>query len=393
MKTDDIIIGVTGAFGSGCTTVGKILEKEGYEYISVSSYLKKEASIDFSKLSPQETRKVLQDIGNKKRKKGLGKLINKCLFALGKHKGKNVVVESLKNPGEIEALKKYPNAVVIAIDTSFEQRQKRILTKEYGDDLAQFKKDDNREKGEALKYGQNLQKCVDMADILMNNDQERSSPRENSLFKKSVLKYTDLIKTPGDRYPTDMELWMNNAYSISLKSACKKRQVGAVIVKDGYVISSGYNKVPQGEKDCKDEYGSKCYRDHVRGQLKFCSFCGKILNDELHCPDDDCDFNKSKINKALDKCRSLHAEESAILQASKLGGISLKGSTMYVTTYPCKLCANKIVTVGIKEVVYVESYPDKEAIDFFKRRSDVKLTKFEGVKATAFHKLFSPSVE
>ena len=92
--------------------------------------------------------------------------------------------------------------------------------------------------------------------------------------------------------------------------------------------------------------------------------------------------------KLLDKCRSLHAEENAILQASKLGGIGLQGGRLFTTTFPCSLCANKIVNVGIEEVVYVESYPDRDSYNFLQRHSKIILTKFEGVKAAGFYHLF-----
>lgn len=392
MKEERIIIGLTGSFGSGCTTISNVLQERGFETISLSLFLKKEAEEkgrDLSTLERKEIRRILQDIGNEKRKKDKGALIKMCLDKINSNPDTNFVIESIKNPGEIEELKKIPNTFVIATDTTFEVRVDRILEEEYEGDLTQFKEDDSREKDEGIDYGQQVQKCVDLADILINNDGENTSPWEKKDFKERIGKYIDLIKNPGSRYPTDMELWINNAYSISLKSECLKRQVGAIIVKEGYLVASGYNNVLEGDRSCKIEYTGKCYRDINRAKVKYCSICKSELNEDLNCKNSGCEYSTLKLDKILDKCRSLHAEENAILQASRLGGLSLQKAVLYTTTYPCKLCANKIISVGIKEVVYVESYPDEDSVKFFARHSNqVKITKFAGVKAAAFYSLF-----
>lgn len=388
---EKIIIGLTGSFGSGCTSVAKILHKLGFQTISISSLLKKEAErqgIDLSKLPRKEVRKVLQDIGNKKREQNLGILIQEALKS--PNFSKDIVIESIKNPGEIKALKQYPNSYIVALDTDFDIRIGRILDKEYDGDKKQFEKDDLRERDEYGKdYGQKIQKCVDLADVVINNNKERTTPEERKDFEEIIMKwFIKLMKKPGSRSPTDIELWMNNAYSISLQSECIQRQVGAVIIKEGFVIASGKNHVPPGEKTCKTVYDGKCYRDELRKNIKYCSVCKSDLDEDFNCKTPNCEYNERSLGKLLDKCRSLHAEENAILQISRLGGISLKDSIIVTTTFPCNLCAHNIASVGIKEVIYVEAYPDLEAINFFKKHPEIKLTKFEGVKASAFHKLF-----
>lgn len=388
---DRVIIGLTGSFGSGCSTFSKILQNYGFQIISISSFLKEEAArqgIDLSKLPRKEVRKVLQDIGNKFREEELGLLIKKAIALAASNKG--IVIESIKNPGEIRELKRNPNSCVIALDTSFENRVSRIIKKDYEGDINQFERDDQREKDEGIKNGQKVQECVDLADIVINNDESNNTSQEKKEFEERVERdFIRLIKKPGSRYPTDMELWMNNAYSVSLQSHCLKRQVGAIIVKEGYAIAAGKNDVAPQEAPCKDVYEGKCYRDELRNKIKFCPICGGNLDEDFNCKIKECDYNKDNIVKLLDKCRSLHAEENAILQACYLGGVSLKDSLLYTTTFPCKLCANKIITVGIKEIIYVEAYPDKDSVEFFKKHEkQVTVTKFEGVKASAFHDLF-----
>ncbi len=393
MNRKNIIIGLTGSFGSGCTTISDILKRKGFKTISISNnFLKKEAGKegnDLSKLKRKETRELLQTIGNKKRREDSAYLIKQFEKEIKDSSDKNIVIESLKNPDEIYELKKFPNVFIIAVDTSFNVRVKRILDKEYEGDYAQFKKDDLREKSEKVAFGQHVQKCVDLADVVILNDIENNSPRSWDEFNSKIDRFIKLMQTPGKRYPSEVELWMNNAYSISLKSSCLQRQVGAVIVtKEGYLIASGYNNVPKGEFPCVTEY-KECYRNRLRQKIKYCPICKNELNQDFDCENASCEYGKIKLNKMLDKCRSLHAEENAILQASRLGGINLQKASLYCTTFPCKLCANKIVSVGIREVFYVESYPDQDSIEFFKRHTkQVKITKFEGVKAAAFHSLF-----
>lgn len=120
---DRVIIGLTGSFGSGCSTFSKILQNYGFQIISVSSFLKEEAArqgIDLSKLPRKEVRKILQDIGNKFREKDLGLLIQKAIAAADTRK--DIVIESIKNPGEVRELKRSPNSYVIALDTNFGNR-------------------------------------------------------------------------------------------------------------------------------------------------------------------------------------------------------------------------------------------------------------------------------
>lgn len=84
-------------------------------------------------------------------------------------------------------------------------------------------------------------------------------------------------------------------------------------------------------------------------------------------------------SKLLDYCRALHAEESAIVNMARLGvSPNLSAATLYTTTYPCNLCANKIAQVGIRTIVYYEPYPQKEAKEILTAHR-VKQIPFEGV--------------
>ncbi len=128
--------------------------------------------------------------------------------------------------------------------------------------------------------------------------------------------------------------FMQIAELVSLRSTCLRRKVGAIIVKEKRILSTGYNGAPTGIKHCCE---TGCLREKL-----------KIPSGERH-----------------ELCRGLHAEQNAIIQAAYYG-ISIKDSLMYVTCHPCSVCAKMIINAGIKGIIIKEGYPDKMAEDFFK---------------------------
>lgn len=126
--------------------------------------------------------------------------------------------------------------------------------------------------------------------------------------------------------PSIDEYFMEMAKLVSTRSTCIRRHVGAVIVKDKRVLSTGYNGAPKGSKHC-EELG-----------------CIRV---ELNVP--------SGTRHEL--CRGVHAEQNAVIQAAYFG-VSVKDSTIYTTTFPCSMCAKLLINAGIKEIVYYDGYPD-----------------------------------
>ncbi|MBO6096797.1 MAG: dCMP deaminase family protein [Bacteroidales bacterium] len=115
------------------------------------------------------------------------------------------------------------------------------------------------------------------------------------------------------------EVWAQNSY-------CKRRKVGALLVKDRTIISDGYNGTPSGfENICEDENG-------------------------------------------VTKPYVLHAEANAITKVAKSGNSS-EGATLYVTASPCAECAKLIIQAGIRRVVYRDAYRLMDGIDLLKRAS------------------------
>lgn len=116
------------------------------------------------------------------------------------------------------------------------------------------------------------------------------------------------------------EFFINVCDALSTKSPCLSRQIGAVIVFDKSIISSGYNGPPRGYPHCID----KCPRHSMEG-----------YNSGVH----------------LDKCNAVHAEVNAIITAARIGA-SCRGATLYLNTdFPCKECMAAIVNAGINTVV------------------------------------------
>ncbi len=128
--------------------------------------------------------------------------------------------------------------------------------------------------------------------------------------------------------------FLKMALIASERATCRRHSVGAVLVKDKIVLSTGYNGAARGAKDCL-ELG--CQRD------------------ELGIPS----------GKNHEICRAIHAEQNAIIQASSKG-IDLQGSTMYCTHTPCNICAKMMANAGVKEVVIFEKYADDAFKDLFK---------------------------
>lgn len=126
------------------------------------------------------------------------------------------------------------------------------------------------------------------------------------------------------------EYFMEIAEIVKTRSTCLRRQVGAVIVKDNRIITTGYNGAPSGLKHCSDL--GICERQRLG-----------IPSGERH-----------------ELCRALHAEQNAIIQAAKLG-ISTEGSTIYVTVQPCVICAKMLINAGILRIVHKGGYPDQMA--------------------------------
>ena len=233
------------------------------------------------------------------------------------------------------------------------------------------------------EYGQKISDCFFESDLILSNNKEISCKGQNEAYQNMCDKinaYLNALQDPSNSNPTLKETLMAAAYISGRRSKCIKRKVGAVIT-DKYdrIISSGFNGVPLGLQECKTSFG-ECYRDQKRIEL------GSRIASQLKGKNEYASTVVRENIKLLELCRALHGEESAILNLVGRS-VDLSEVTMYVTTYPCNLCANKIVQTGIGKVVYFEPYPVEEAKQIFEN-AGVMTEPFEGVTFRAFFRFY-----
>lgn len=148
------------------------------------------------------------------------------------------------------------------------------------------------------------------------------------------------LEPPTGHNPTVIErpswdsYFMQIAHLVKTRATCPRRQVGALIVRDRRILSTGYNGAPRGLPHCPE--GGPDH-DWPRG----CMRAG-------HC------------------IRSLHAEQNALLQAAQIG-VPCEGADIYVTCQPCNACAKMVINAGIRRVIYEGDYPDDFSKELFRQ--------------------------
>lgn len=126
--------------------------------------------------------------------------------------------------------------------------------------------------------------------------------------------------------PDPDEYFLRIAGVVATRSTCLHRAVGAVLVRDRRILATGYNGAPTGEAHC----------------------------DEVGC-------EKPEHASGMERCRAVHAEQNAIIQAA-LYGVSITGATLYCTHSPCVICEKMLKNAKIERVVYAQEYgPQREA--------------------------------
>jgi dCMP deaminase len=147
-----------------------------------------------------------------------------------------------------------------------------------------------------------------------------------------------------EQRPSYDEYFMEMAHVVAKRSTCLRRKVGAILVKEKHILSTGYNGAPKGLKHCSE---TGCLRENMN-----------IPSGERH-----------------ELCRGLHAEQNAIIQAAVFG-VSIKGSVLYCTSTPCVVCVKMLINAGVTEIIYAGDYPD----DLAKRmleESTLKIKRFK----------------
>ncbi len=131
-----------------------------------------------------------------------------------------------------------------------------------------------------------------------------------------------------DQRPSWDEYFMQICRVVATRSTCLRRQVGAILVSERRILSTGYNGAPKGLKHCGELGG--CYREQMR----------------------------VPSGERQELCRALHAEQNAIIQAA-VHGVKLENVTAYCTTMPCVTCAKMLINANVRRIVYETDYPDE----------------------------------
>jgi dCMP deaminase len=314
-----MLIGLTGRNAAGKGEAARYLQKKSFYYYSLSDVIRDE----IRSRGEEPTRERLIAVGNELRQKyGANVLAERILARI--EDDKHYVIDSIRNPAEVEAFRAAKHFKLIRIEAPPEVRFQRILSRQRENDpktYDEFVVLENRE-AEGDDTSQNLVKVELMADYSLVNDGpiEKLSAQIDELLRK-LLK--EIQRPSWDEY------FMNIAKVAASRSNCMKRKVAAIIVKDRRVISTGYNGTPRGARNCNEGGCPRCNNIALSGT-------------------------------ALDECLCSHGEENAIVQAS-YHGVSLKEAIIYTTFAPCLQCAKMIINSGIREVIYNMDYPLNES--------------------------------
>src|ERR1051326_281208 len=310
-----MLIGLTGRNASGKGEVARYLQNKSFYYYSLSDVIRDEIRAR----GLTATRDRLITVGNELRQKyGASVLAERVLAKI--EDDKHYVIDSIRNPAEVDAFRAAKHFKLIRIEAPAEVRFQRILSRRRESDprtLEDFVALENRE-AEGDDTSQNLVKVELMADHTLTNSGtlETLYPQIDALFSK-LLK--EVQRPSWDEY------FMNIAKVVASRSNCMKRKVAAIIVRDKRVISTGYNGTPRGTRNCNE------------GGCRRCN-------------------NLATSGTNLDECLCSHGEENAIVQAS-YHGVSLKDAIIYTTFAPCLQCAKMIINSDIREVIYNMDYP------------------------------------
>jgi cytidine deaminase len=250
-------------------------------------------------------------------------------------------------------------------------------------------------------HGQNVGDAFPLGDVFIDATSRQTAEVMTRRFMNALFGSNEVT-------PTHDEYGMYIAKSASLRSSDLSRQVGSAIFRvSGEVITLGCNEVPKAGGGTYWTGDTPDARDFVEGhdpneaqkleilvdlldRLKK----GGHLSEQLLSLDDPNEIGKrllddkatssvseSRVMDLLEFGRIIHSEMSALCDAARKG-ISVEGATLYCTTFPCHLCAKKIVAAGIKQVVFLEPYPKSYAREL--HRDSIVVDPTEPTEKVAF---------
>jgi len=311
-----MIIGLTGKNGAGKGEFAQVLIQSGFIYYSLSDVIRDEVR----RHGWDITRDKLIEIGTELRQiHGPGALAEKILEKLDPEK--NYVIDSIRNPSEVRALRRRADFTLVAVTASPEIRFERMKSRARESDPTTLEDFKRLEEAEASSKDPNAQQLT--ATIALATAEIENEGTLADLADRARTFVRDLARQSPR--PNWDEYFMGIAKVAALRSNCIKRKVAAVIVKDKRIIATGYNGTPRGLENCNQGGCPRCNSFGASGA-------------------------------ALEECLCSHAEENSIVQ-SAYHGVGIKDATLYTTFSPCLMCTKMIINSGIKEVVFNAAYP------------------------------------
>jgi dCMP deaminase len=330
-----MLIGLTGRNAAGKGEVAKYLQTKSFYYYSLSDAIREELRARKIKV----TREALIQVGNELRQRfGPGVLADRILQHT--QHDRNYVIDSIRNPAEVEAFRRSGDFKLIRVDAPVVVRFERTVARHRESDPTTFEDFvalDSRE-ADGDETSQNLTKVEQLADETLVNDGTLEE-----LHPKIDLLVSRLLREA--RRPDWDQYFMDIARVVASRSNCMKRKVAAVIVRDKRIVSTGYNGTPRGTRNCNEGGCPRCN-------------------------------NMAASGTSLDECLCSHGEENAIVQAS-YHGASLKDASIYTTFAPCLMCAKMIINSGIREVIYNLDYPLNDSAFRLFTEAKVKIRKLK----------------
>ena len=327
-----MILGVSGRNGSGKGEVIRFLTERSFYACSLSDEIREE----LRRRGVEESRERMIEAGNAIRAaEGPGALAARLCSRLAPDR--NWVVDSVRHPAEVEVLRaRDPGFKLLWVEAGEGQRLERIRARGRAGDprtLEELRAVEGRELGSPDPSAQQLLAVRDLADLTISN--------EGSIEELRAALHEILADNLFFERPSWDEYFISIARMVASRSNCVKRRVGAVIVLDRRIISTGYNGTPRGARNCNEGGCPRC-NSFAEGGTR------------------------------LDECLCSHAEENAITQAA-YHGVSVRSSSIYTTLSPCLMCTKMIINAGIEEVAFNAQYPLGEAALALLREARVKL--------------------
>ena len=320
------------------------------------------------------------------------------------------VIDTIKNPQELDLLRTVYRELLYVIGVYATVQDREVALRAEGLDLSDVALLMDRDSGEETAEGQTVEQTFPQSDFFLRLDSYTDTQ-----LRLRLERFLHLILGTQIITPTRHETAMYAAASAAGNSACLSRQVGAAVTDgDGEVLGLGWNDVPRAfgdlyvtdlvddptghrDKRCWN-FGGKCHNDEEKALLAthVVDVLAPLIKDGHHAQAAELMAKNKKLRGLIEFSRAIHAEMHALLTALRSTGERVMGGKLFVTTYPCHVCARHIVAAGIAEVHFIEPYRKSLAIKLHgdamtedgHGTDKVKLIPYDGVAPTRYLSLF-----